>query len=70
MRDKRKETDAMAKQRVNISLDEDTLERLRLYAWENHATVSKAVTDLVWSAKVRNQEIRGQMVLERIKAKR
>lgn len=70
MKEGRNEKDTMAKQRVNISLDEDTLERLRLYAWENHATVSKAVTDLVWSAKVRNGEIRGQMVLGTIKTKR
>ena len=70
MKEGRNEKDTMAKQRVNISLDEDTLERLRLYAWENHATVSKAVTDLVWSANVRNGEIRGQMVLGTIKTKR
>ncbi len=70
MKNRRKGWYAMAKHRVNISLDEDTLERLRLYAWENHATVSKAVTDLVWSAKVRNGEIRGQMALGRIKTKR
>ena len=54
----------MAKSRINISLDPDTKERLKMYAWENHATVSKAVTDLVWAAKVRNSQIRGQMTME------
>lgn len=54
----------MSKTRINLSIDADTLERLRQYAWENHATVSKAVTDLVWAAKVKNVQVRGQMNLE------
>ena len=54
----------MSKCRINISLDPDTRERLKVYAWENHASVSKAVTDLVWNAKVRNTQVRGQMSLE------
>ena len=50
----------MAKIRMNISVDEDTAERLRQYAWEHHSSVSKAISDLVWSAKVKNEQIRGQ----------
>lgn len=51
----------MAKTRINISVDEDTAERLRQYAWELHSSVSKAISDLIWSAKVKNEQIRGQM---------
>lgn len=54
----------VAKSRVNLSLDPDTKERLKVYAWENHASVSKAVTDLVWAAKVKNSQIRGQTSLD------
>lgn len=39
------------KKRINISLSEDTLERLKLYAQANHTTVSQAITDWVWSIK-------------------
>ena len=56
----------MSKTRVNLSVDADTLERLRQYAWENHSTVSKAVTDLIWTAKVKNTQVRGQMSLENL----
>ena len=48
------------KQRVNISLSEDTIERLKQYAWEHHTNVSQAITDWIWSAKVKNEQIRGQ----------
>ena len=51
----------MAKTRINISVDEDTAERLHQYAWEHHSSVSKAISDLIWSAKVKNEQIRGQM---------
>lgn len=54
----------MAKQRVNITLDPDTKERLEQYAWENHlGTISAAITDLVWKAKVKNAQLRGQQML-------
>ena len=53
----------MSKIRMNISVDEDTAERLRQYAWEHHSSVSKAISDLIWSAKVKNEQIRGQMNL-------
>ena len=51
------------KQRVNISITEDTAERLKMYAWENHKTVSQAITDWIWSEKVKNTQIRGQLSL-------
>ena len=51
----------MSKTRMNISVDEDTAERLRQYAWEHHSSVSKAISDLIWSAKVKNDQVRGQL---------
>lgn len=54
----------MGKSRINLSLDPDTKERLKMYAWENHASVSKAVTDLIWAARVKNSQIRGQSSLD------
>ena len=51
----------MSKIRMNISVDEDTAERLRHNAWEHHSSVSKAISDLIWSAKVKNEQIRGQL---------
>ena len=48
---------------MNISVDEDTAERLRQYAWEHHSSVSKAISDLIWSTKVKNDQIRGQLNL-------
>ncbi|MDO5139513.1 MAG: hypothetical protein Q4D71_13775 [Oscillospiraceae bacterium] len=59
----------MQKARICITLDQDTKERLEMYAWENHSTVSKAVTDLIWNAKVRNSQIRGQLSLEAVSKK-
>ena len=49
------------RKRVNISLTPDTVERLKRVAWENHTTVSQAITDWIWSAKVKNDQIRGQI---------
>ena len=48
------------KQRINISVTEDTVERLKQYAWEHHKTVSQSITDWIWSVKVKNEQIRGQ----------
>lgn len=50
----------MSKVRVNVSLSEDTIERLKQFAFENHTTVSQAITDWTWKAKVKNEQIRGQ----------
>lgn len=54
----------MAKTKVNLSLDADTAERLKQYAWENHKTVSQAVTDLIWAQKVQYAQIRGQITID------
>lgn len=52
------------KKRVNIYLSEDTIERLKQYAWEQHTSVSHAITDWIWHTKVRNDQIRGQKKLK------
>lgn len=54
----------MAKVRINISLDEDTAERLKQYAFENHKNVSQTITDWVWAAKVKGEQIKGQQTLK------
>ena len=55
------------KTRINVSLTEDTVERLKLYAWEHHTTVSQAISNWIWSAKVKNDQIRGQLTMESTK---
>ena len=52
------------KKRINISVSEDTAERLKQYAWENHKNVSQAITDWIWSVKVKNEQVRGQLTLD------
>ena len=52
------------RRRVNISLTEDTADRLKQYAWEQHKNVSQAITDWIWSAKVKNEQIRGQQTIK------
>ena len=54
----------MAKVKVNLSLEADTAERLKQYAYEHRMTVSQAVTDWIWAQKVKNENFRGQMSLE------
>lgn len=54
----------MAKVKVNLSLDEDTAERLKQFAWENHKTVSQTVTDWIWKQRVQNSQVRGQASLD------
>lgn len=54
---------ATEKKRVNIYLSMDTLERLKQYAFEHHTNVSHAITALVWQAKVKNEQVRGQLGL-------
>lgn len=58
------------KQRINISLSPDTADRLKQYAWERHTNVSQAVTDWIWSAKVKNEQIRGQQTIDGILSER
>lgn len=52
------------KKRVNIYVSEDTALRLMQYAWENHTSVSHAITERIWHAKVRNEQLRGQTSLK------
>lgn len=52
------------KKRVNIYLSADTVERLKQYAFENHTSVSHAITDWIWHAKVKNDQVRGQQHLD------
>lgn len=52
------------KKRVNIYLSLDTIERLKQYAWENHTSVSHAITEWIWHAKVKNEQLRGQTRLQ------
>ena len=44
-------------------MSQDTAERLKQYAYEQHKTISQAITDWTWNAKVRNEQIRGQQSL-------
>lgn len=55
------------KKRVNISISEDTAERLKQYAWENHTSVSQAITDWIWHVKVSNSQLRGQIRIDSLK---
>lgn len=52
------------KKKICISISEDTYERLKQYAWENHKNVSQAITDWIWTEKVKNEQIRGQQTLQ------
>ena len=49
-----------------VHLDESTHERLRQYAYENHISgkVSGAIEHLAWQAKVKNDQVRGQMKIK------
>lgn len=61
----------MAKVRVNVSLEQDTHDRLKQYAFENHTTVSAAITDWIWAQKVKNENFMGQMsILDKPKKRR
>lgn len=48
------------KKRVNIYISYDTADRLKQYAWEHHTSVSHAITEWIWKARVKNDQIRGQ----------
>lgn len=55
----------MARQtkRVMISLEEETIDRLKQYAEDNHTTVSNAIRQWIWKQKVTNPQVRGQLKL-------
>lgn len=54
------------KTKVNLSLDQDTAERLKQYAYEHHKNVSQAITDWIWAQKVKNENLRGQIKVDRL----
>ena len=54
------------KQRINISVTPDTVERLKQYAWEHHRNVSQSITEWIWSVKVKNDQVRGQKNLNEL----
>ena len=54
----------MAKVKLNLSLEEDTAERVKQYAYEHHMTVSQVVTEWIWAQKVKGENLRGQIKLE------
>lgn len=56
--------------RVNISLSTDTLNRLDQLAFETHSSRSKALTDLIWMAKLKNSQVRGQIGIEELSGQR
>ena len=63
----------MAKKRVNISITEDTQERLLQYSYENHLQggLSGAIEHIAWQViKVKNSQVRGQMSLTPDKGKK
>ena len=52
------------KKRVNISISEDTAQRLKQYAWEHHTSVSHAITEWIWQEKLMNTQVRGQTTMK------
>lgn len=49
--------------KLNLSLDEDTVERLKQYATEQHMNVSGAVTQWIWGVKISGADPRGQQTI-------
>lgn len=43
------------KGRINVSLDEETIVKLKKIAAESHTTVSQWITDRVWEADKKKQ---------------
>jgi 23S rRNA G2445 N2-methylase RlmL len=57
----------MAKSRTNITISDDTKERLLQYAYENHLQggLSGTIEHIAWHViKVKNTNVRGQMSLD------
>ena len=58
----------MAKKRVNITITEETQERILQYAYENHLQggLSGAIEHIAWQVlKVKNAQVRGQSSMNR-----
>ena len=52
------------RKKVNLSLEPETAERLKQYADEHHTTVSGAITAWIWSVKVKDEVMKGQIRTE------
>lgn len=63
----KKGVEKLSKVRVNISIEPDTHERIKQYAFENHMNVSQAITKLIWDANVKNAQLKGQMSFAEVK---
>ena len=59
----------MAKKKLILSLDPEIADRLRQFAFENHTTMSQAVTDWILKQKVSFDVPRGQMSFDETKEK-
>lgn len=49
--------------RVTISLDDETHERLKQFAYERHMSVSQVIRQWIWQQKIKNENLRGQLHL-------
>ncbi|MCI6766295.1 MAG: ribbon-helix-helix domain-containing protein [Lachnospiraceae bacterium] len=49
------------KKRVNISLDEDTVERLKELADQSHMNVSQWISQAVWNSRVEITDAEGKL---------
>lgn len=54
----------MRKSKLNLYLADDTIERLKQYAYEHHMTPSHAVTQWIWSVKVQYVNLPGQEMIK------
>lgn len=45
------------KQRVNISLDEETIKKIKELAEQSHKNVSQWITDAVWSEAKKEESV-------------
>lgn len=53
----------MGFKRVTISLDDETHERLKQFAYERHMSVSQVIRQWIWQQKIKNENLRGQLHL-------
>jgi len=56
------------KERINISLDSDVIEKIDLFAKENYLTRSAALTKLIMDCKVKGEtQVPGQLNFKGVK---
>lgn len=53
----------MGFKRITISLDDETHDRLKQFAYEHHMTVSAAIKQWIWSQELKNENLCGQFLL-------